>query len=174
MLKPISVLLVATLLLAGCGSVRDSRINPFNWFGNDTPSGASDIETAREKNPLIPELGPVQQSRAERERYKGTPIDSVTDVTLERIPGGVLLRATGVAATQGVYDAQLTPVTEDGPVDGVIIFSLDALNDPDLRTQGPVQTRDVIVATTLTDQDLGNARTIRVAGARNAIDIRRR
>lgn len=173
MLKPISALLVATLVLTGCTTIRESNVNPFNWFGGDEPTGAIVPQDAVEENPLIPTPGPIKASREERQRYKGTPIDAVTDVTVERIPGGIILRATGLAATQGVYDARLTPESEDGPVDGVLSFRLEALNDPNSIAQGPPQTRDVIVAARLTEQDLGTTQIIRVSGATNAVDVRR-
>ena len=174
MLKPISAILVATLVITGCTTIRESNANPFNWFGGSEPTGAVVPQDALEENPLIPTPGPVRAGRQERARYKGTPIDAVTDVTVERIPGGILLRATGLAATQGVHDARLTPESEDGPVDGVLSFRLEALNDPENLTQGPSQTRDVIVATRLTDQDLGTTQTIRVSGVNNTLEVRRR
>ena len=34
MRKTFSAILVSTLVLTGCATVRDSRVNPFNWFGN--------------------------------------------------------------------------------------------------------------------------------------------
>jgi len=33
MRKTFSAILVSTLVLTGCATVRDSRVNPFNWFG---------------------------------------------------------------------------------------------------------------------------------------------
>ena len=174
MLKPILVALAATLLLAGCSGYSDSAANPANWFGSDESEPAATSDAPEDVNPLIPTPGAIQASRIERQRYKGTPIDRVSEVTVEPIPGGLILYATGVASTQGVHSARLTPENKDGPVDGVYAFRLEAINDQRQATQGPPQTRDVVVGVRLTDQQLGDTRTIRVSGVQNAIEARRR
>ena len=45
-----SALLVSALVLGGCGAVRESRFNPFNWFGR---ADVQPVDTAQ-SNPLIP------------------------------------------------------------------------------------------------------------------------
>lgn len=171
--KSIFTALILTMTVAGCGSIRDSRANPFNWFGNDRGSAPAPVE--ENTNPLIPQqTGLFEASRKERERYKGTPIAALTDLRLERVPGGVLVRATGLAATQGVYDARLTPENKDVlPVDGVLTFFLEAQDNTAITTQGTQQTREVTVAVRLTEQELAGARVIQVKSVQNTLQARR-
>ncbi|MFK7868827.1 MAG: hypothetical protein AB8B58_06275, partial [Roseobacter sp.] len=94
----IPALLVSTALLAGCGSAA----NPMNWFGNDAPDEAVLDPIDATTNPLIPESdGIFSNNRDRSEIYRGTTIDAIADLTVERVPGGLLIRATGRAATQG-------------------------------------------------------------------------
>lgn len=164
------LLLLATVFIAGCST----RANPVNWFDNDPPEkdNFTDIE---ETNPLIPEDSGsfFQSGREERERYKGVPINRVTEVKIERVPGGVIIKARGLAETQGVYAARLTPANPDEvPEDGVIVYRLEARNNPEMITQGPEVTREVIVGRKRTIQELGGARRIRVESATNALEAR--
>ncbi|MEL6453077.1 MAG: hypothetical protein AAFQ19_17640, partial [Pseudomonadota bacterium] len=46
-------LLTAALILSACAAVRDSRVNPFNWFGRGQSEPVVQT-TAEEVNPLIP------------------------------------------------------------------------------------------------------------------------
>ena len=178
--KTLFVFLISTLVLSGCSTIRDSRANPFNWFGGTEEVAAGDVAATGdgrpgEANPLIPETSGLLQSREERNQYRGTPIDAIAEVTLERVPGGVMIRATGLAATQGIYEARLTPENDDeSPVDGVLSYRLEVLNNPYVRAQGPAATRQVTVARTLTDQELADTRIIRVKGVQNALETRRR
>jgi hypothetical protein len=158
-------LLAVTLLVAGCATVRDSRLNPFNWFG---PSREV-VTVAEDVNPLIPRRSAF--ARPERV-YQGTPIDRVTDVTIEALPGGAVLRASGVAARQGPYAVQLTPV-EEASTGEVLVFSFDRLLPRRGTPAGPEQTRVAEVATHLSDLDLQGVQVIRVIAARNARELRR-
>ena len=54
MRKTLPLLLAATLVLTACAGIRDSRVNPFNWFGQ---SRSERIEPAANTNPLIPRGG---------------------------------------------------------------------------------------------------------------------
>ena len=164
----IPALLISTVLLAGCGS----SANPMNWFGNDAPD-ESVLEPIDGANPLIPESDGIFQSRRNQLAiYPGTTIDAIADLTLEPVPGGLLIMATGRAATQGAYNARLTPVNEDEvPEDGVLTYQLQAQYTQ--ITGGAPETREVIVARTLTDQELSGTRTIRVEGLQNALERRR-
>ncbi|WP_299374694.1 hypothetical protein [uncultured Tateyamaria sp.] len=170
-------MLVATLTLSACGAVRDSRINPFNWFGN---ARSEPIQRTVEKNdnPLIPEerAGLFSSVRGETELYLGTPIDQVSALVIERVPGGAILRATGIAAIDGVYDVRLTPDNDDLEPDenGVLTFRFEGIK-PEARVRRTSERqRTYNVAARLTDQELSRVRTIRVEGERNAQTIARR
>ncbi len=171
----ISLMLVASMTLGGCAAVRDSRVNPFNWFGNSQsePVAAVDPE---EVNPLIPtRAGLFERQRAERERYVGRPIDTVSDLVVERVPGGAIVRATGVARVQGLYSVQLTPDNEDElPEDGVLTYRLEGIAPGQQVVGGSTRTRTHTAARKLTDQDLQGVRVIRVVGVQNARTTRRR
>ncbi len=170
--KTLTVLLVSSLLLTACG-FRDSRVNPLNWFGRAETVPVT--ETRKEVNPLIPTNRGLFRNRRNRAKdYAGIPFEQVTDLTIERTPGGAIIRATGLAARQGVYEVQLTPANEDEePVDGVLTYRIEGVR-PDKRTAvGAVPTREVIAGRRLTNQQLRDVRSIRVEGQLNALVARR-
>lgn len=163
----IPALVVSALFLAGCST----NANPMNWFGSDGPD-ESNLTPIESTNPLIPETSGFFKSRNEVVPYQGTPIDAISDLALERFPGGVIVRATGVSATQGAFNARLTSVTEDvTPVDGVLTFRFEAQYTQIIG--GPQQSREVVIARQFTDQQLQGTRTIRVEGLQNALERRR-
>ncbi len=169
MRKTFSALLVSTLVLTGCATVRDSRVNPFNWFGTARSEPLTRTEAVT--NPLIPQRSGLFAAARERATvYNGRPFDQVTDLTIEPVPGGALIRATGLAARQGIYAVQLTPDNEDElPVDGVLTYRLEGV-EPDRNTPvGAQPTREVVAARKVTNQTLAGVRTIRVLGQRNAL-----
>jgi hypothetical protein len=172
MRKTLTLLLVSSLTLAACGAVRDSRVNPFNWFGQ---ARAESVETTASTNPLIPKgRGLFSSAAADEEIYLGRPFEQVTNLTIERVPGGAIVRATGLAARQGIYAVQLTPENEaEEPVDGVLTYRLEGIRPGRNTAVGTVPTREVIAARRLTEQQLRGVRSIRVEGAQNALVSRR-
>lgn len=165
-----TVLLVASLGLGACGIVRDSALNPSNWFGRSTSETVEPAST----NPLIPQNeGFFAARRAKNALYIGTPFDEIVDLTVERVPGGAIIRATGRAARQGTYAVQLTPANEDElPVNGVLTYRLEGIA-PTNTAIGTPPTREVIAGRKLTEQELRGVRTIRVEGLLNARVARR-
>lgn len=166
-------LLVATLTLSACAAMRDSRMNPANWFGDSSsePVATQPVE-ASEVNPLMPRErrpGLFANLREQRELYVGTPIDQVTDLVIERVPGGAIVRATGVAGQDRVFDVRLTTDNDENiPVDGVLTYQLRGIHpDRGTRTLSP-RVRTVTAARRLTDQELAQISVIRVEGLRNA------
>ena len=178
----LSLLLVGSMALGACGVVRDSALNPSNWFGRSssealtTQNAPQDrTQEAAPENPLIPrETGFFARRNAAADLYDGTPFDEIVDLTAERVSGGVIVRVTGRADRQGIYSVRLTPQTEDEtPVDGVLTYRLEGIKPgADAAVGGPA-TREVTAARKLTDQDLRDVRTIRVEGLRNARVARR-
>lgn len=170
MRKSIGVLLVSTLVLTSCGTVRDSRLNPFNWFGR-----AEKVEVVSEKevNPLIPRKRESIFQRDEAD-YAGTPVASLTTLKVERVSGGALIRVQATAAAQGAFEVVLQPENEnEKPVDGVLTYNLLALQ-PVGQPQGTTRSREINAARFRTDQDLTGVRIIRVVAAQNALQVRRR
>lgn len=173
MRKTLPALLVASLLLGACGTVRDSRINPLNWFGR---SQSVPIETTAENtNPLIPKGGGLFGNRNKQpDAYAGRPFEEITDLTIERVAGGAIIRATGLAARQGIYSVQLTPENkEEIAVDGVLTYRLEGLRPSRGTAVGSKPTRIVTAGRKVTDQMLRGVRVIRVEGELNARTARR-
>lgn len=170
-------LLVATLTVTACGTIRDSRVNPFNWFGT---SQSEPVQRAPEAvaNPLIPERAPrglFRRARDAAEAYTGTPVDQVSGLVIEQVPGGAIIRATGISSFDSPFGVQLTPTTEDAdPVDGVLTYRLEAERPRNADQRTSTQVRTVTAAVRLSDIELAGVRTIRVEGVRNAQTTSRR
>ena len=149
------VVLGLGLALSGCAGVRQSKLNPFNWFKKSQP---------RETIVL-----PDQQSDGR------TLVDTVLSMQVEPIPGGAVVRARGVTPTQGWWDAELVrqePQDKDANRD-VLVFEFRLLppaGRTDVNTQA---SREIDVAIYLSDVKLENVREIVVQGAKNARSARR-
>lgn len=165
-------LLAAALVVGACSSVRESRVNPLNWFGQ---SRSAPVEQETNTNPLIPRGGGLFSARdAETETYNGRPFEQVTNLTIERVPGGAIIRATGLAARQGIYQVQLTPENEaEEPVNGTLTYRLEGVRPARATPVGTVATREVVAARRVTDQQLSGVSRIRVEGKLNAQVSRR-
>ncbi|MDF1728705.1 MAG: hypothetical protein P1U53_13245 [Sulfitobacter sp.] len=172
MRKTLPLLLVATLTLSACGAVRDSRINPFNWFGQ---SRSEPVQRVENTNPLIPRGSSLFSRPAATDVvYPGRPFQQVTSLVIERKPGGAIIRATGLAERQGIYEVQLTPANElEEPVDGVLVYRLEGISPRRATAVGAKPTREVTAARSVTDQMLAGVRAIRVEGELNAQVVRR-
>ncbi len=171
MRKTVPLLLAATLVVGACASVRESRVNPFNWFGQ---SRSVAVEQTENTNPLIPRSSGLFGKKNTQPVYIGKPFEQVTNLTIERIPGGAIIRATGLAARQGIYAVQLTPENEEEVADdGVLTYRLEGVRPTRATPVGSKPTREVIAARRVTDQQLRNVRSIRVEGQLNALVSRR-
>ena len=140
--------------LAGCGSVSSSNLNPFNWFGG----GETAIAVTPEGIPVDPR--PL--------------VDQVTNVVAERVPGGVILRATGLPPTLGYWSAELVPADPDLRPDENGILTLDFRALPPVTAQpvGSPAARQIVVGFFLSEQTLSGLRAVSVRAERNARDIR--
>ncbi len=176
MLKPFLTALTLTAALSGCATIRDSAANPFNWFGRGQEEPAPTSTEA--VNPLLPaqqRKGLFQSSRERRAAESvTTPIDKVTSLQIERVPGGAIIRASGVDARKGTFAAVLVPSGDaELAEDGVLTYTLERRLPAVSPQGGPATPRPVIVARHVTDQTLIGVRTIRVSGAQNALTARR-
>jgi hypothetical protein len=146
--------LACTLILAGCGGFRESRLNPFNWFGRSRAVEAPVVDTtvAQDGRQLVAD---------------------VIEMQVDPLPGGAIVRAEGRAPTQGYWDAEL--VLREGP-------DADPANPVyDFRIFPPVtpaatstpQSRQVAVALYLSDVQLARITGITVQGANNARAVQR-
>lgn len=188
------IMLIASIGLAGCGgSLRESRLNPVNWFGSSTSqeveSGTVTTADGRveEINPLIGEdkqsqlvaanRSSLQKSGILRRRnkespYLGTRVDQVTELVVEPTSTGAIVRVSGLSGRQGAFDVRLLPIDEDQPQDGVMTYELLALQ-PVNTPQGPARTRQLQAAAPLSSAELDEIRTIRVIARRNVRTTRR-
>ncbi len=136
--------LIAVLVLSGCGT----RLNPMNWFGGNKE----------------------QRLDAAPEEFTADPralVAEVTRLSIERMPGGAIVRATGLPPTQGFWDAEL--VADDGlpPENGEITFSFRVAEPLYARPASTRQSREIEVATFLSDNELSGVRRITVIGQSN-------
>lgn len=168
MKNTLSVLLISGLVLGGCGSVRSSKLNPFNWFG-----GAKEerVESDEPINPLIPERKIFDEKEYV---YPGTAIEKITTLRVERTAEGAIVRVAGVATLQGDWDARLIPdLKDETPVKGVLTYHFRTIKSPYLEYKNTEATRVVTAAHVVTDQQLAGVRTIRVIAETNAMSVRR-
>ena len=155
---PITLLLAGLLVLEACGTIRESRLNPFNWFGRSTSAPST----------LAPAEGYVAGILDNR-----ALVDQVLSLSVEPVPGGAVVRATGQTTTQGWWDVELVADNDGEPVDGVLAFQFRVAAP---RTPTPVSTarsREVTAATAVSDVTLAGVREIRVIGTRNERTSRR-
>ena len=161
------LLLVAALGLSACSS----RLNPLNWFG-----GSEEVELTEEEkaklNPLLPQEGPGLLGKRPDAGYLGTPVARIDELYVERVPGGAIIRATGLGTVQGAYAVKLDPRNEGEPEKGVLSYDLKAVQNPRYAV-GPESGRRLIVAHKLTDQQLEGVRLIKVYSKSNARQARR-
>ena len=142
--------LCATLALGACSSIGSSRLNPFNWFG-----GSEEVVVAAPlEKPADPRLLVAQ----------------VIEMQIERMPGGVIVRATGLPPTQGFWDGELVARPVE---DGHIIFDFRVLPPLEQSSVSTPQSREVTVGAYLSNIKLENIRQITVQGASNARTSRR-
>lgn len=147
------VLALALVSVAGaCGPVRESRFNPFNWFGQDRSEAAA---------------APAE------ERVDARPfVDRVISVNIERVSGGIIVRATGLPPWQGYYDVALTPLNDDLPGDGVLRFAFRAFPPEGPTRAGTASSRELLAGIFVSAQDLAAVRVIEVVGAENKRSVR--
>lgn len=146
---------VTALTLSGCG-FGESRLNPLNWFGSARETEALDpveIVLRQETRPLVAQI---------------------TELTIERTPGGAIVRATGLPIQQGWYDAELVNEDRDGkPIDGTLLYSFRARPPLEPTRVSTVQSRELTAAIYVSDITLSATRTIQVTAAQNSRAIRR-
>ncbi|MFX0540539.1 hypothetical protein ACEWPM_002245 [Roseovarius sp. S4756] len=173
MRRLVTLVTISSLTLAGCSGFRDSRANPANWFGSSRTAPAPTAAEAA-ANPLIPEerRNSIFQRKSDAETYAGTPIYAIENVAIERSSGGAIVKATGLSLRQGAFDVRLMPENKGESVNGVLTYTLRAVQRAD-TPQGPEQTRRVSAGQFISTQTLLEAREIRVLGQTNSAASRR-
>jgi len=145
---------VLALGLSGCG-FGQSRLNPFNWFRSAPKTEA---------------LAPVNVQNADRRPV----VAEIVSVSVDRTPGGAIIRALALPPAQGWYGAGLVSEDPGGvPVRGVLRFSFRAWPPDGPTLVSTPQSRELSAAVFLSDIKLAGVREIRVTGAVNARAARR-
>jgi len=142
-------------LLAACGGLRDSRMNPANWFGRDKEERIA-VEEAQEI--YVDPKGLVSQ---------------IVSLKVDRMPGGAIINAFGLPPTQGYWSAELKPVNGEIPDKGTLIYEFRLLNPTDPQLTGTQRSREVVVGHFVSDQTLLGVRRIEVRAATNKRTVRR-
>ena len=94
------------MALSACGAIRESARKSHKLVWQRPLHQKLFPNKQQPTNPLISEAksGLVQnETRPRCNVYLGTPIDQVTNLVIERVPGGAVIRATGLTAVQGVF-----------------------------------------------------------------------
>ena len=153
---PLFAALAAVALLTGCAS----RLNPVNWFG--TPKSEVAATT------LAPEGGYPVKPEDRRPLVK-----SIASMSVDPMPGGVILLATGLPPTQGWWDTDLVAENGGEPINGVLSYSF-VLMPPFQPTPVATQpSREVRAARFVPESELRDVRQITVRGLDNQISRRR-
>ncbi len=148
----VTLALTSVLVLASCGAMRESRLNPLNWFGRSQPAQVDSVGAALpdDRRPLV---------------------EQVLEMEIEPTPQGAIVRAKGLSPMQGYYDAELVarPIDENG----VLVYEFRLMPPPTRKPVGVQVTREVTVATSLSVHKLEGITQIVVQGATNARSSRR-
>lgn len=156
MKAPLTAVLVATLLVTGCGTIRESRFNPRNWFGQ-----------SEEADPRG-DLGPTQSTVDHRPL-----VPQVTSMVIERTSSGAIVRADAVMPSAGWWDAELVPENEGRPVDGVLTLRFVAAAPHEPIANQSVRARTITAAYTVSVAELDVIGSIVVQAAENSRRSRR-
>ena len=147
MKRALSLALAAILALSACSTIRESRVNPFNWFGGSTKTERVEVNLVKKPDPR-----PL--------------IATVTALSVDRYSTGAIIRATGLPQTQGWYDADLVLVETDDP--SHLVFDFRLKPPVGAMPVGTARSREVTAAATVSANKLEQVRRITVQGASDA------
>lgn len=155
----LTLILCLGLMLAGCARLAESRLNPLNWFGRSAPVVATTADGA-----------PVPLVTATAAQDTRVLIDQIVEMQIEQTSSGAILRATGLAATQGFYNAELVLAAAE---DGNVIYDFRVAAPEGFEAIGTEASRRITVALDLSVAELAGIRSVAVRGAQNARESRR-
>ena len=153
MLRKLGILVVISVALTGCARVSESKLNPLKWF--DRAPEATAGETVQRK-PLVPAQAEVTIMDAR------VLIETLTSAYLEPSSDGAILRATGVAASQGYFNAELVLVDITS---GVLTYDFRVERPTGYEAIGSAASRQITVATVIDAASLRRVRGVVVRGA---------
>jgi hypothetical protein len=86
-------------------------------------------------------------------------------MSVDRAPSGAIVRATGIAATQGYFNAELVEV---GISNGVLLLEFRAQMPTGFQAEGASRSRQINAGYVIDATTLASIRTVRVQAATNA------
>ncbi len=149
------IALTLIVAVAGCAGGRESRLNPFNWFGRAEPVAATPVAQQ-----LVPADGRL-------------PVREITALRIEKVPAGAIVHATGLPPRQGYFNAALVPLTQSAAEAGVLTLQLRATPPLTATRTGTPQSRELLVGLFVSEQSLQGVSQIRVLAETNALAVRR-
>ncbi len=161
MLRSLTLILCLGLMLSGCAKLANSRLNPLNWFGPSAP--VSNTTADGQLRPLVT----VAEATVVDSRVL---IDQIVEMQVDPTSSGAILRATGLAATQGFYNAELVLAASEN---GDVTYDFRVAAPAGFEAIGTEASRRITVALELSNAQLAGIRNITVRGAQNARGSRR-
>lgn len=161
MLRATLLTITVLLTLSGCARLSDSQLNPLNWFGNSTQAP---VTSAGDRLTLIP------AGRATVIIDGRSMVQSITSLSIDRSSSGAIVRAVGVAPTQGYFNAELV---NRGVTNGVLTLEFRAQRPNGIEVSGSDRSRQINVAYPLDASELSAIQSVRVEAATNARTSRR-
>lgn len=155
MKTPLILVLAASVALTGCSTVRESRINPMNWFNS----------SREEARPELGETGAVEDHRP--------LVPQVTTMTIERTSSGAIVRAEAVMPSVGWWDAQLVPENFGRPQGGTLTFRFVAARPRQPVAAASEAARTISAVYALTQAQLDTTSDVVVVGESNSRRARR-
>jgi hypothetical protein len=157
-MRAVGSIVILSLMLSGCSTIRDSRVNPLNWFKNDEPAA---------RKSLIPEENRILKRNVAP--YAGTPVYFVTAAAMEPTLDGKLLRITAQTDRMGAAEVRIEDMADQG--DGIVRVVIKAVV-PAGAPVGTEANRTITAARFFSAQDLIGLKAIDVNSANNVIRLR--
>ncbi|MEP2717518.1 hypothetical protein [Pseudophaeobacter sp.] len=123
-------------------------------------------------NPLIPENGGKSIFARPDPEDLSIPARQISELRVEPTPNGAIIYATAIAARQGAHDLELRRVPDTDP--DVLEYTFRVVYPVAATPSGSEHSRTVQAAVTVSKQFLREVRIIRVIGAENQRETRRR
>lgn len=140
--------------LVACGGIRDSRLNPLNWFGRDKEERVLASEDAGSQDP------------------RGL-VEEIIMLKVDRMPGGAIVHAIGLPPTQGNWAAELIPLNGEKPDKGTLVYEFRLMPPPHAKPAGTQRSREIVVGHFVSDQTMLGVRKIEVIALRNRRKVSR-
>ncbi|PWE34265.1 hypothetical protein DDZ14_00705 [Maritimibacter sp. 55A14] len=181
-MKAVTAALSILLLVSACATIRESRLNPVNWFGRSVETrqpargqdaqliAAAETEAAR---PIGADGRPIRPAlRHDIGDYR-ILVTEITDLDVIRVPGGAIVQATGRPRRQGYWDADLVMARLSDQTEERLVLELRVFPPVAARPAGSAPSREVVVARHLSAKVLDGVREIVVVGQMNRMSSRR-